>query len=425
MKKCISLSLFLFIGTINTWTAKAENRNDAGEGAYYTGIYRNLFKEILGKSDCEINAKVNNAFQQLFYGNDNQRLYYETGNDMAYIKDIANNDIRTEGMSYGMMICVQLDKKAEFDKLWKWAKTYMQYPESNSFSGYFAWQCQETGEKIGGDTTSPAPDGEAYFITALFFASHRWGDSTGIYNYKAEAQYILKKILSKEGTGDAYNMFDQETSLITFVPDHEGRTYTDPSYQLPAFFELWARWSDSNSDFWLTTPPAARTLLQHASHKITGLFSDYSHFDGTPYKAWFNTNSDRFQFDAWRCAMNIGMDYHWFRKDSMGQQTIMTRLLTFFRSQGDNYLAHYNWDGSDAAGDHSPGLIASNAVGCFAVDDENLITPFLLELWTLPVPTGFYRYFDGMLYMLSLLHVTGNFRVWNELIYPVRCRTQL
>lgn len=42
---------------------------------------------------------------------------------MAYIEDTGNNDARTEGMSYGMMLCVQLDMKEEFDRIWKWAKT--------------------------------------------------------------------------------------------------------------------------------------------------------------------------------------------------------------------------------------------------------------------------------------------------------------
>ena len=41
---------------------------------------------------------------------------------MGYIEDIANNDVRTEGMSYGMMIAVQMNRKEVFDSLWKWAK---------------------------------------------------------------------------------------------------------------------------------------------------------------------------------------------------------------------------------------------------------------------------------------------------------------
>jgi oligosaccharide reducing-end xylanase len=55
----------------------------------------------------------------LFHGDpDTQAVYYPAGtNDngaLAYICDIHNNDVRSEGMSYGMMIAVQLDKKAEF-----------------------------------------------------------------------------------------------------------------------------------------------------------------------------------------------------------------------------------------------------------------------------------------------------------------------
>ena len=94
---------------------------------------------MLGKSEAEIQQKIDRAWQQLFYGDDDtQRVYYPVGRDMAYIKDIGNNDIRSEGMSYGMMLTVQLDKKEEFDKLWKWAHTYM-LQKDGPYKGYFAW----------------------------------------------------------------------------------------------------------------------------------------------------------------------------------------------------------------------------------------------------------------------------------------------
>ncbi len=44
---------------------------------------------------------------------------------MAYLEDTGNHDVRTEGMSYGMMICVQTGHKEEFDLLWEVARTYM------------------------------------------------------------------------------------------------------------------------------------------------------------------------------------------------------------------------------------------------------------------------------------------------------------
>ncbi|HSD85018.1 MAG TPA: glycosyl hydrolase family 8, partial [Anaerolineae bacterium] len=95
-------------------------------GAFESGQYRNLFKELLGKSEAEIQQKIDRAWQQLFYGDDQtERVYYPAGPDMAYIKDIGSDDIRSEGMSYGMMLAVQLNHPEEFDRLWKWAATYM------------------------------------------------------------------------------------------------------------------------------------------------------------------------------------------------------------------------------------------------------------------------------------------------------------
>lgn len=93
-------------------------------GAYKTGKYRNIFKEY-GYPEEEIQKRVEDTFNTIFYGNDDERFYHEAGDDMGYMEDTGNHDVRTEGMSYGMMVCVQLDKKAEFDRLWKCAHIYV------------------------------------------------------------------------------------------------------------------------------------------------------------------------------------------------------------------------------------------------------------------------------------------------------------
>ena len=102
--------------------------------------YRNVFKEF-GYSEKEINDRLENIFQTIFYGEEGVRFYYPVGEDMGYMTDTGNNDARTEGMSYGMMVCVQLDKKEEFDRIWKWAKTYM-YLDKGINKGYFCWSNQ-------------------------------------------------------------------------------------------------------------------------------------------------------------------------------------------------------------------------------------------------------------------------------------------
>lgn len=391
----------------NPGNGTSESCTEPGEGAFHTGVYRNMFKEVLGKTDAEVNAKVHAAFQHIFYGTSNQKLYYETGNDMAYILDVHNNDIRSEGMSYGMMICVQLDKKEEFDKLWRWTKQYMLHSSGN-LSGYFKWQLRTDGSTID---NNPAPDGEAYFVTALFFAAHRWGNGTGIFNYEAEAQDVLNKVMSKNGTGGINNLFNSHSKLITFGPNGSSYDFTDPSYNLPGFWELWARWASTNQAFWAQTPAAARKLLRDASHPTSGLSADYSEFDGTPKATSFNADANKFMYDAWRTIMNIGMDYHWFKADPQ-QPIIAERYLNFFKNQGSGYKNHYNWDGSNPHGDHSTGLVACNAVASLAVDNTTLTRPFLQEFWDISIPSGTYRYYDGMLYMLALLNCSGHFKVW-------------
>jgi len=400
------LLLVLLLGTYRNSEAQ-DLCNETGQGAYFTGVYRNMFKELLNKNDTEINTKINNAFQQIFYGSSNQKLYYEVGQDMAYILDVANNDVRSEGMSYGLMICVQLNKQAEFNKLWRWTKTYMQHSSGN-LNGFFKWQLNTNGGTID---NNPAPDGEAYFITALFFAANRWGNGTGIFNYEAEAQDALNKVMSKTGAGGINNLFNTNSKLITFGPNSGSYDYTDPSYNLPGFWELWARWSKSNQTFWSQTPAASRKLLRDASHSTSGLSTDYSNFDGTPKTTSFNSNSHRFMYDAWRTIMNIGMDYHWFKADAQ-QPVIAERYLNFFKNQGSNYRNHYDWNGSNAGGEHSTGLVACNAVASLATTNTSLSTPFVQEFWNIAVPSGTYRYYDGMLYLLAILNVSGNFKVW-------------
>jgi oligosaccharide reducing-end xylanase len=386
-------------------------------GAYYTGVYPDLFTGLLGKAKSEVKARIDSVFSQLFYGDsDTERVYYPVGADMAYIEDIASNDVRTEGMSYGMMIAVQLDKKEVFDRLWKWAKTYMQFP-SGPHKGYFAWHCRTDGTVL--DSTA-ASDGEEWFVMSLFFASARWGDGQEVFNYRAEAQNILNAMLHKEsepGHGGVTDMFNRKEKLIAFVPSVRANWFTDPSYQVPHYHELWARWADKDNQFWCDAAFASRQLLQKAANSKTGLSPDYTDFDGKPIAPWPGGHSD-FRFDAWRVAMNVAIDWLWFEKDS-SEVSQSNRLLAFFRSQGiRSHGNQYTLEGTKLGDDHSPGLVAMNAVAALAstLPDRK---DFIEELWNTPIPTGLYRYYDGILYMLAMLQVSGNFRIYDPIGKPI------
>ncbi len=389
------------------------NKTDTN-GAFFSGNYKNLFISLLNKNKSEIKAKIDSAFNQLFYGNDTtQRVYYPVKDDMAYIEDTGNKDVRTEGMSYGMMIAVQLNKKMEFDKLWKWAKTYMQH-SSGPGKYYFSWHCRTDGSVLDSNSAS---DGEEWFVMSLFFASARWGNGEGIYNYKAEAQNILDAMLNKKESSDerniVTNMFNKKEKQVVFVPSGEADDFTDPSYHLPHYYELWGRWTDNNNKFWFSAADTSRNFLERAVNPITGLTPDYAHFNGSPFDPW-GGGKDDFRFDAWRVAMNIAMDYEWFAKDEWEVKEC-NKLLDFFYSQGvDKYGNQYTLNGKELGKDHSTGLVAANAVACLASTNNNR-KDFVEELWNVSIPTGQYRYYDGMLYLLGMLQVSGNFRIYKIL----------
>ena len=375
----------------------------ASVGAVSTGKYRNLFKE-LGYSDAEIDKKVESAWQKFFYGTDDERIYYPVGEDMAYIYTADTDDVRSEGMSYGMMICVQMDKQEEFDRLWKWAKTHMQH-KSGEFKGYFAWQMNTNGT-IKDNT--PAADGEEYFATSLLFASARWGNGEGIYNYNKEAQEILKTMLHQADDGQGVNMFNKEHKMPVFCPIGNAAKFSDPSYHLPAFYEVWAREAEQDNDFWSEAAEASRQHFKDATNEKTGLGPDYSEYSGA---AKNEGNHGDFRFDAWRIAANIACDYAWWAQDDWAT-THANRIQSFFYDQGvDSYGNQWSLDGKNLSPDHSPGLVAMNATASLASSDKKSWS-FLEDLWNISPTTGKYRYYDGCLYMMGLLHCSGKFQAY-------------
>jgi len=402
----------ILTGSVVLIPAFGKSTSDTISGGFYTGKYQNLFTDLLDKSRSEVSARIDLAYQQLFFGDDReQRIYYPVEPDMGYILDVNNNDVRTEGMSYGMMIAVQLNRKEIFDRIWKWTKIHMQHREGKR-KGYFAWHCKTSGAVLDAGSAS---DGEEWFVMALFFAAARWGEGEGIFAYRQEAQAILDAMLGKmpssNSSRDVTNMFNREEKQIVFVPNGSADDFTDPSYHTPHFYELWALWADGENQFWKEAALASREFLKKTVHPRTGLAPDYARFDGTPVDAPWGGGQKDFRYDAWRVIMNVAVDYEWFGKDPWAVEQ-SNRLLDFFHDQGlEDYGSLFTLDGRMIGKDHSAGLVAMNAVAALASTNPNK-KDFVEALWELPVPEGRYRYYDGILYMLGLLQVSGNFRIY-------------
>lgn len=375
--------------------------------AYSTEVYSNVFKEF-GYEEREIEKRLDEIYNTIFYGNEEERLYHETEEDMAYFIDTGNCDVRTEGMSYAMMMCVQRNMKKEFDKLWKFAKKYM-WMESGLNKGYFAWSVNPNGKK---NSNGPAPDGEEYFALALFFASHRWGDSEGILNYSLEARNLLHDCIHKGENNDGYSMWDRNNKLIKFVPSVN---FTDPSYHLPHFYELFSLWcNEEDREFWKEAAECSRELLKKACHPITGLAPEYSQYDGVPCDSpWARGYHERYYSDAYRVPANLGLSYEWFG-NSEWECECADKIQTFFCEtvKGKADLV-YEIDGTiiEEKALHPVAIIATNAMASLA--SKGKYRKECVDLfWNIPLRTGERRYYDNCLYVFSFLALSGNYRIW-------------
>ena len=392
-------------------------------GAAFTGNYRNVFKEA-GYADSDISAKVRAAYDRLFGTEADATVYFEIDDNMAYIKDIGNDDIRTEGISYGLMITLQMNDQARFNKIWKFAENYMQCPNSRfdcgpagQRDGYFAWNLNATALFRPKDA-NPAPDGEEYITTALLFAAGRWGNGSGIFNYQHEAQIILDAMLNDDRPNGFHSLFNLSNHLVVFSPDGQAASYTDPSYHLPAFYEVWAQY-DSNPQhrvFWHAAALASRNYWHRViGSRTNGLMPDCTDFNGTPIGGC--AGGTIYSYDAWRAISNVAVDYAWWADSapdspSEAQVTWVDQLQAFFGQMRPGYANQLNLNGTQAGSNaNSTGQIAMNAVAGLA-GSTSAVWDFMSDLWQLQAPTGHWRYYDGTLYMLALLHLSGNFRIY-------------
>lgn len=398
----------------------------ADKGAYFTGEYRNLFAEF-GHPQSEIDAKINQAYAQLFHGDPKEEaVLFAAGTNAngakAYVMDLGNGDIRSEGMSYGMMISVQMDRKDDFDAIWNWAKTHMYRADPRHPGyGYFSWQMRTDGTAMD---ENPAPDGEEYFATALLFAANRWGNGKGIYDYRKEALNLLDVMKNRKPLTGPVNggkrkatllsLFNTEHKMVRFTPDSDNFAkngdHTDPSYHLPAFYELWALWGTAaDRAFWSDAAKVSRDYFVKSTHPRTGLSPDYANFDGSPKAASWDAGTVNFRYDAFRTAMNWAVDAAWWAKDPR-EVELSDRLLAFFESQGPKYKANYTLDGKPIVEHESLGLVSMNAVAALAATHPRAWR-FVEDVYQRKAPTGKWRYYDGMLYTMSMLHLSGKFRI--------------
>jgi len=206
-------------------------------------------------------------------------------------------------------------------------------------------------------------------------------------------------------------MVDEDHFMIRFIPNVEV-AITDASYHLPAFYELWARWGPpEDRGFWAKAADVSREFFTRVTGPESGLTPDRSNFDATQIEHRDGTATP-FEYDSWRSVSNWSVDYSWWKKDA--RETVLSdRIQKFLSGQGlPSFVDRYTLDGKPLSTRHSVGMVATTAVGGLAATLGPVSKAFLAELWNTPVPSGEQRYYDGLLYLMSLMHCSGNFRIY-------------
>jgi len=360
--------------------------------------YPNVFRDQLGKADADINDKIANAFAQLFHGDPaTQSIYVTAGSDQAYIHDVFHDDIRTEGNGLAMIIAVELNKRDEFDRLWTYSKAVQQIT-TGAARGYFNSICDET-------TPCVDPFGMEQFATALIFANDRWGGGS----YASDGAALLDVLVNKERRNGGVlsgvtSAFDATTALVREQPTLSAAGYTRAALQIPAMYDLWAQ--ASGNAFWTQAAAAARANSVLAANAMTGLTPQANFFDGTTVP-----NETQYGPQGYRASLNIALDAAWGGATT-GEVAVADHLLGFFTMQGLNtYGKAFQPDGTIVDFARDQGLVAINGALAVAATRANR-TDFANAVWTMPVPSASSRYYDGLLYLTSLLVLSGQYRVY-------------
>lgn len=375
-----------------------------GKGAFYTGEYPNYFR-MIGVSDEEARKKVEDSFNTMFF-DEKEKVWHDVDADSGCMVDTGNIDARTEGMSYGMMMCVQMDCKDLFDKLWTFSMRYMHQNEGK-YEGYFAWSVALDGKH---NAEGPAPDGEEYYAMALFMAAARWGNGEGIYNYDEMGRDILRHCVhQKEMVECGDPMWNPDNHYIKFVPETE---FSDPSYHLPHFYELFAMKADEcDREFWKEAAAASRRYIELSAHPVTGMSPEYAEYDGTP-RLMFGKNFPYYS-DAYRVAINIALHNVWFG-DCSEIDDVDTRLQTWFTENTSREdLRAYDLDGNahDEPAMHPTAIVA--ALGAATIASKSpWAEKCLRNFWETPLRKGKRRYYDNCLYLFSLMMLAGQYKIY-------------
>ncbi|WP_407444466.1 glycosyl hydrolase family 8 [Fibrobacter sp.] len=221
------------------------------------------------------------------------KAYYEESGDKARIKFDESRLTVSEGIGYGMILCVYFSSnkksyQSQFDKLWNY------YKANRNGNGIMNWKISGFG---GAEGTGGATDAEEDVAFALAMAYYQFGDS----KYKTDAADLIGKMRSSEFSSNGMHKLGDQWD-----------PYKNPSYVSPAAYEVYKLF-DSNASFWDQALSTNYNLLLKNRHSSTGIPSGWA--DNNSYAPIVGNNGYNFagyDYDAVRAPWRWAWSYAWY-----------------------------------------------------------------------------------------------------------------
>jgi len=298
----------------------------------------------------------------------------------------------SEGIAYGMLLSAYAADKALFDGLWDYYKNF-----SNG-NGVMNWKINGCSSVIG---SGGATDAEIDAATALIVANHQWPGTTSPHDYQADAIALMDAIKNYEIQPTTANGPYQTNNGDQWGFGNDCR---NPSYQAPAYYELYGCFNTADQTFWTNAQNASYNLINANAHATTGFVSNWSDHNGTPNTC---NGPNEYGWDSCRNPWRMGTAVSWFSHTDA--KDLCNKIAAWAQGVGAaNVKGPLPQDGTGGQY-HSPTFISTWAVGIMGADSQyqNILNDMYTETVAVTDPLPFY--FGNTLRAISLFNLTGNF----------------
>ena len=239
--------------------------------------------------------------------------YYEEQGDVARIKFDEKNRTVSEGIGYGMLMCVYFSSdtksyQTQFDKLWAY------YKKNMNGNGVMNWNIGGFGGAIG---TGGATDAEEDAAVALIMAYYQFGDS----KYLTDASTLIDNMRKSEFSSNGMHKLGDQWD-----------PYKNPSYVSPAAYELYKAVDNGNSSFWSSALTTNYNLLKKNQHPSTGIPSGWADNNSfAPINGNNGYNFTGYDYDAARAPWRWAWSYAWYGHSDA--KDLSSKLATWVNSR--------------------------------------------------------------------------------------------